>query len=235
MEKPLNIQVELRSLANKTIAAHSQRFFKTGKGQYGEGDIFLGIRVPVLRDFAKKHKNASMEEAACMLTSAFHEERLAALFIFIHLFNKGDEKTKDYIYNHYLDNTKHINNWDLVDCSAEHIVGAYLRKKSREPLYELAISDNLWDRRISIISTFHYIKLNEFTDTCKISELLLNDREDLIHKAAGWMLRETGKRNLEIEEQFLAKHYRNMPRTMLRYAIEKFPEGKRKKYLAGTI
>ena len=230
-----NIQNELKQLSNKEIAEHSQRFFKTGKGQYGYGDIFLGIRVPVLRKTAKKYSQIPIEDAAQLLKSKFHEQRLLSLLILVTLFKKANNQDKQTIYNLYLKNTKFINNWDLVDLSAEHIVGAYLRKADKQPIYKLAESDILWERRISIMSTFHFIKHKEFIDTLKISEILLHDKEDLIHKAVGWMLREIGKRDTKIEENFLKKYYKQMPRTMLRYAIEKFPEPKRKRYLKGTI
>lgn len=229
------IQKELRRSGNKVIATHSQRFFKTGKGEYGEGDKFLGIRVPVLRKMARKHRGIAIDEVSHLLKSQFHEERLLAVFMLVDIFKKASEKDKNKIYALYLDSTKFINNWDLVDCSAEHIVGAYLQAIDKKPLYNLAKSSSLWKRRISIISTFHFIKHNKFTDTLKIAKILLHDEEDLIHKAVGWMLREVGKRDSEAEERFLKKHYKNMPRTMLRYAIEKFPEEKRKCYLRGEI
>jgi 3-methyladenine DNA glycosylase AlkD len=230
-----NIQNELKQLSNKEIAEHSQRFFKTAKGQYGYGDIFMGIRVPVLRKIAKKYSQIPIKDATQLLKSKFHEQRLLSLLILVALFKKENNQDKKTIYNLYLNNTKFINNWDLVDLSAEHIVGAYLRKADKQPIYKLAESDILWERRISIMSTFHFIKHNEFKDTLKISEILLHDKEDLIHKAIGWMLREIGKRDIKVEEIFLKKYYKQMPRTMLRYAIEKFPEPKRKRYLKGTI
>ncbi len=229
------IRSELINLGDEQRAAHSQRFFKTGKGEYGEGDIFLGIRVPVLRKLAKKHRDITVKESEELLTSKFHEERLLSLLMLVQIFNRGDEPIKREVYRLYLENTAFINNWDLVDASAEHIVGAYLFEKDRQPLYELAVSDLLWDRRISIISTFHFIKRGEFADSLKIAEILLKDEEDLIHKAVGWMLREIGKRDFEAEEEFLKKHYKNMPRTMLRYAIERFPEEKRQDFLKGTV
>ena len=231
----LNIQNELRRLSNKAIAEHSRRFFKTGKGQYGEGDIFLGIRVPVLRKTAKKYQGISIDEIALLLKSKFHEERLLSLLMLAAIFNKANSKDRKAVYTLYLDNTRFINNWDLVDCSAEHIVGAYLRGADKKPIYQLAKSYILWERRISIMSTFHFIKYNEFLDSLKISEILLHDKEDLIHKAVGWMLREIGKRDIEAEEEFLRKYYMEMPRTMLRYSIEKFPESKRQRYLKGKV
>ena len=234
-DKALNIRDELRRLGNKEVAENSQKFFKTGKGQYGEGDRFLGIRVPVLRKLAKKYRGISIDETSLLLKSEFHEERMLSLFILIDIFKKAKREDKKTVYNLYLDNTKFINNWDLVDCSAEHIVGAYLRRIKKQPIYNLANSEILWERRISIISTFHFIKNNEFVDSLKISKILLHDEEDLIHKAVGWMLREIGKRDIEAEEGFLRKYYNEMPRTMLRYAIEKFPEEKRKRYLKGEV
>jgi 3-methyladenine DNA glycosylase AlkD len=232
----IKLQNELRRLANKDIAQHSQRFFKTGKGQYGEGDVFLGIRIPALRGLLRKYRGISIEEVTRLLQSEFHEQRLLSLFMLVDIFRKTkDSDSRKAIYNLYLANTKFINNWDLVDCSAEHIVGAYLRDLDRQPIYELAGSKNLFERRIAIMSTFCFIKRNEFDDTLKISQILLNDKEDLIHKAVGWMLREAGKRDLKIEEGFLKKYYKQMPRTMLRYAIEKFPPDKRQMYLMGEI
>ncbi len=229
------IQNELRSLSKSEIAEHSQRFFKTGKGEYGEGDKFLGIRVPILRKLARKYNSTSIEDVSKLIKSKFHEERLLSLIILVDLFKRASEKEKKRIYIFYLENAQFVNNWDLVDCSAEHLVGAFLYRIDKKQLYTLANSNNFWERRISIISTFHFIKQNEFDDSLKISEVLLHDEEDLIHKAVGWMLREIGKRDLEVEEGFLKKHYKNMPRTMLRYAIEKFSEIKRKNYLRGEI
>lgn len=231
----VSIRTELKRLANKEIAEHSKGFFKTAKGQYGEGDKFLGIRVPVLRTTAKRYRGISVEDACRLLTSDFHEERLLALILLVNIFNKADDEGRKAIYSLYLANTKFVNNWDLVDCSAEHIVGAYLRQHDRRPIYELAVSDVLWQRRIAVMSTFHFIKHNEYDDTLRIAEILLGDAEDLIHKAVGWMLREAGKRDIGMEKKFLKKHYKQMPRTMLRYAIEKFPMPERKRYLNGRI
>ena len=229
------IQKRLKKLGNKKHAAVSQRFFKTGPGEYGEGDIFIGIRVPVLRELVKEYSDLSVEDAALLLRSQIHEERLLALLLLVRLFATGDEAAKSIIYGKYLENTEFVNNWDLVDSSAEHIVGAYLMNRSKAVLYRLAESKDLWERRISIMSTFHFVKRHEFSETLKIAKMLLFDRQDLIHKATGWMLREIGKRNLQTEENFLKIHYSEMPRTMLRYAIEKFPEQKRQRYLKGRI
>jgi len=225
----------LMALGSKEQAAISQRFFKTGPGEYGEGDIFLGIKVPVLRKLATEYSVVSLKDVKTMLGSKYHEERLLSLFIMVDQFSKGDQKKKKSIYELYLKNTRFINNWDLVDSSAHRIVGPYLMDESKALLYELAQSVLMWERRIAIMSTFHYIKNDTFTDTLKIARMLLSDKEDLIHKAVGWMLREIGKRHLQSEETFLIKHYHNMPRTMLRYAIEKFPEPKRQRYLKGQI
>jgi 3-methyladenine DNA glycosylase AlkD len=229
------IRKKLEKLADKETAEVLQRFFKTGPGEYGEGDVFLGIRVPVLRKLAKEYHRVTSNEAQQLLKSYIHEERLLALLILVRAYSKGDESARKNIYDLYLKNTRFINSWDLVDGSAEHIVGAFLVNKSKKPLYHLAKSKNLWERRIAIMSTFCFIKRNEFTETLKIAEMLISDDQDLIHKAVGWMLREVGKRHLETEDKFLKDHYQKMPRTMLRYAIERFPEPKRQRYLKGKI
>ena len=229
------LQEHVRKLRNDEIARHSQRFFKTGKGEYGEGDRFLGVRVPVLRKLARQYRDLSLTAASRLLTSEFHEERLLSLLILVSLFTRGAEKEKHAVYKAYLENTRFINNWDLVDSSAQHIVGAYLLTRNRDPIYRLARSKKIWERRISIMSTFYFIKRNEFDDTLSLSERLKQDPEDLIHKAVGWMLREIGNRNIATEETFLKIHYQDMPRIMLRYAIEKFPEDKRQAYLKGKI
>ncbi len=229
------ISKELQDVADPVIAEHSQRFFKTGKGEYGEGDKFLGIRVPVLRALAKKYKDASIREIQYLLQSKFHEERLFALFLLVQKFNKSNTEDKKIVFNLYLKNTRYINNWDLVDCSAPAIVGGFLENKDRCLLYKLCRSKNLWERRMAVMATFAFIKNNQFSDTLSISELLIGDKEDLIHKAVGWMLREIGNRNPVAEKKFLKVHYKEMPRTMLRYAIEKFPENERLKYLRGVI
>ena len=228
------IMNKLRELSDNDIATHSQRFFKTGKGEYGEGDRFLGIRVPTIRKCVKEYREISLEDTLKILKSPFHEARLLALLILVAKYSAakmGSEK--DAIHRLYRSHTKFINNWDLVDCSAEHIVGAHLYSKDRKPVYQLVGSKSLWDRRIGIMSTFYFVKREDFSDTLAIAELLLHDKEDLIHKAVGWMLREVGKRSMNAEERFLAKHYKEMPRTMLRYAIEKLPESERLAYLHG--
>jgi 3-methyladenine DNA glycosylase AlkD len=233
LRKVNQILKRLKEMGNAEMAAHSQRFFKTGKGEYAEGDKFLGIRVPELRRFAKEYKEISIKDVLELLRSRLHEVRLLALFILVAKYSVKNNPDKEIIYNSYLWHTAFINNWDLVDCSAEHIVGAHIINGDKSPIYRLADSKSLWERRIGIISTFHFIKRNHFSDTLAIAEILLKDNEDLIHKATGWMLREIGKRDLKIEESFLKKFYRRMPRTMLRYAIEKFPETERIAYLRG--
>jgi len=230
-----NIRTELRKRADESDAIALRRFFKTGPGEYGEGDRFLGVRVPAIRRVAGKYRDLSLADTLILLQSAMHEERLLALIILTEKYRRGSPEEQGKIYEIYLDNTRYINNWDLVDTSAERVVGAHLRKRSRKPLYVLAGSKNLWERRIAIMSTFHFIKTDDFGETLKIAKILLSDPEDLIHKAVGWMLREIGKRDRNIEECFLRKHYQYMPRTMLRYAIEKFPEILRQQYLSGTI
>ena len=230
-----NIQRKLQELGSREKAKVLQRFFRTGPGEYCEGDVFVRVKVPELRKLAKEYQKITVKEVKQLLKSAIHEERLLALFILVRKYSKGNEAEKKRIYELYLKNTQFINSWDLVDISAHHIIGAFLVDKSKEPLYSLAKSMNLWERRISIISTFYFIKHDKYAETIKISEILLTDEQDLIHKAVGWMLREIGKRHLPTEEKFLRKHYKIMPRTMLRYAIEKFPEDKRQRYLKGKI
>jgi len=225
----------LQKLQDPAVAAQSLRFFKTGKGQYGEGDRFLGIRVPVIRTCVRNYRKLPFEDVLELLRSPFHEARLLAVLIWVSQFKATREPAgQRRLYRGYQDHTQFINNWDLVDCSAEHIVGAYLLTRDKKPLYRLARSKSLWERRISIMATFHFIRQKHFADTLAIAEVLLHDPEDLIHKAVGWMLREVGNRNRAAEEALLLTHYRQMPRTMLRYAIEKFPEPVRVAYLRGT-
>ena len=227
---------EIRALANKEIAKHSLRFFKTGKGEYGHGDIFLGVRTPQIRLIAKKHIGISTTEMKTLIKSKYHEERLLGLIILVNKYSKAkDEKSKNQLYKIYVSSFKYVNNWDLVDVTCPHIIGKHLMDNDRSILYSWAKSDDLWTKRIAIVSTHWFIRKNDLQDTFKIAEMLLNDEHDLIHKAVGWMLREAGKRDLEKEEFFLKKHYKTMPRTMLRYAIERFPEPKRQRYLKGTI
>ena len=223
------LKYELKQIANPEKATILQKFFKTGKGEYGEGDIFLGVTVLEQRKIAKRYVDLDLKDIKELLSNKVHEYRLTGFLILIYKFEKADEKEKKGIVDFYLKNIKSANNWDLIDCVADKILGNYLIDKDKEILYELAKTDNLWKKRIAIISTFEFIKNDQFEDTLKISEILLNDEHDLIHKAVGWMLREVGKRDIEIEEAFLKKYYKTMPRTMLRYAIEKF-DGKKKEF-----
>ena len=229
------IKKEIKKSANPQKAELLQRFFKTGPGEYGEGDIFLGIMVPVQRSIAKKFKQLPLKDLKELLYSDRHEERLISLLILVEQFRKGDDQLKEEIFTFYHLHRKRINNWDLVDLTAHIISGSYLMDKDKTILYKLADSKNIWDRRIAVLSTFHFIKNNVFDDALCIAEKLLIDKHDLIQKAVGWMLREIGKRDINTEEGFLEIHYKKMPRTMLRYAIEKFPEKKRLAYLKGTV
>ncbi len=227
-----DIRNELSTLGNMEVAKHSAGFFKAVKGGYGEGDLFYGIRVTVLRKLVKKYRGVSLYVVSQLLNASYHEERLLSLLILVNLFKSGDRDRRERIYNLYMDNIAYVNNWDLVDSSAEHIAGAWLAEiDNKEPLYNLAASDSCWERRISIISTFYFIKHKDFSDSLKISRMLLDDREDLVQKAVGWMLREIGKRDIDIEREFIKKHCKKMPRTMLRYAIERFPKEERQKIL----
>jgi 3-methyladenine DNA glycosylase AlkD len=229
MEKIIELKKEIIKSADASKAKILQGFFKTGQGEYGEGDIFLGITVPDQRKLAKKYKELELNEIQELLNSKFHEHRLIALLILIEKYEKGNKKQ---IVDFYLKNTKNINNWDIVDLSADKIIGDYLFDKDKSILLKLAKSDNLWEKRIAILSTFNFVKKGEAEYTFKIAKILLNDKHDLIHKAVGWMLREVGKRiSEEVEEEFLKKYYKIMPRTMLRYAIERFSEKKRKNYM----
>lgn len=229
------LKKDIRKLADSKKAKIYQKFFKTGPGEYGEGDIFLGLTSSQTKEIVTKFMFLSLKDIQELLNSKIHEEKTVGFRLLVEKFEKGDEKEKKEIYDFYMKNTKKANNWDLVDVSAYKIVGAYLLNRDKSVLYKLAKSSNLWEKRISIIATFYFIKNNQFEDTLKISEILLNDTHDLIHKAVGWMLREVGKKDQEVEEKFLKKHYKIMPRTMLRYSIERFPEPLRKKYLRGEI
>ncbi|MCL4382479.1 DNA alkylation repair protein [Patescibacteria group bacterium] len=230
---------ELKKLANPEKARILARFFKTGKGEYGEGDKFLGIMTGPIQDLAGKYKDLSFSDLQKLLNGQYHEERTLAVMILIRQYKKGERVKREEVFKFYLKNTKKINNWNLVDISAPKIIGEYIWIMDngncgigREILYRLARSENLWERRIAIISTFAFIRENDFVDTLKIAEILLTDKHDLIHKAVGWMLREIGKKDQKAEEVFLKKHYQTMPRTMLRYAIEKFSQKQREFYLA---
>ncbi|MEI6133053.1 MAG: DNA alkylation repair protein [Bacillota bacterium] len=222
----------IQSHANPEKAKILQRFFKTGKGEYAEGDIFLGLVVPIQRKISKQFSNITLNDVSKLLFSPIHEYRLIALFILIEQFKRGDEAVKKSIFELYMNNTQHINNWDLIDLSAPTIVGEYLKNKHYTTLYVFAQSNNLWKKRIAMLSSFTDIKNGRFDRALEIAEILVYDAHDLIHTAVGWMLREMGKRGgLKEEEMFLNKHGATMPRTMLRYAIERFPESKRQFYL----
>ena len=232
------LKIELQRHANPEKAKIYARFFKTGKGEYGEGDVFLGLTVPQTRGISKNYGHLNLDEIHDLLTSPIHEHRLISLLILIHKYGKSDDHGKNKFIDFYLKNAKKVNNWDLVDLSAHQLLGEYLlqKNKARSILEKLAKSSNVWEKRISIISTYVFIKKYKFDETLKIAGLLLNDKHDLIQKAVGWMLREVGKHiSREVEELFLKKYYLQMPRTSLRYAIEHFPQDLRIAYLRGAI
>ena len=231
----LEIRNAIKANGNSKKAKILQRFFKTGSGEYGEGDVFLGLTMPKMRAIAKQAYDLSLKDIQSLLQSKIHEERTVSLLILCYQFERGNGSEKKKIYSFYLKNTQYVNNWDLVDSSASVIVGGYLHNKGKGKLEKLAQSKSLWERRIAIIATYYFIKQETFAWTLKIATELLHDEHDLIHKAVGWMLREVGNRDLKTEEKFLKKHYKEMPRTMLRYAIEKFPETKRQAYLKGRM
>ncbi|MFA5992646.1 MAG: DNA alkylation repair protein [Candidatus Pacearchaeota archaeon] len=238
MSDLIELRKELKSMANSQKAKDLQRFFKTGKGDYGEGDIFLGVVVPEQRKITKKYAQLNLEDIRNLLYSKIHEERLIALLILVDKYKKSNnESEKRKIFDFYLANSRNINNWDLVDLSAPNIVGDFLlnRKDERKILYKLAKSENIWERRIAVLATFTFIRNHDFEDSLNLSESLLKDEHDLIHKAVGWMLREIGKRDENVLEEFLKRYYEKMPRTMLRYSIEKFSKERRQKYLEGEI
>lgn len=232
MHRTKEIIACLECIANPAVARHAQRFFKTGSGEYGEGDRFRGIRVPELRKLAREHRALSIGEIELLLTSAYHEDRLLGLLILVLHFQRGDSAAQKVVYDCFVRNMDRVNNWDLVDTSAPYMCGPHLFERDRKILYRWAKSPNLWTRRIAVMSTFYFIRQGDFDDTLKLAKLLLPDPEDLMHKAVGWMLREIGSRDRKTEMAFLDQHAATMPRTMLRYAIEKFPERERKKYLA---
>jgi 3-methyladenine DNA glycosylase AlkD len=227
----VDILVRLQALGDPEHARFVAGYFRTGPGEYAEGDQFLGIRVPVLRGLVREYRGLPLERTAELLRSPWHEARLLACLLLADAYPRGDEARREAIYRLYLQNTKYINNWDLVDSSAPQVVGAHLQEGDRTILEELARSESVWERRIAILATQHFIRRGDFGPTLKIAEMLVDDRHDLIHKAAGWMLREVGNRDRAAEEAFLRRHHRTMPRTMLRYAIEKFPPDLREAYL----
>lgn len=227
------IVTELEALGDPAIARHCSRYFKTGPGEYGEGDRFLGIRVPTLRRVARRHKAIPLQDAVALLHSPWHEVRLVALLILVAAYQTAPrKKAKEAVYRAYLKHAAWINNWDLVDVSAEHVVGAHLFERDRSELFRMVRSRNLWKRRIAIMATFHFIRRGDFACTLELAEWLLADPEDLLHKATGWMLREVEKRDGTAARDFLEAHHDRMPRTMLRYAIERMPEPERKAWLA---
>ena len=227
----IELKSELKKFGNPEKAKIVSRFFKTGKGQYGEGDIFLGIVVPKTREIARKYIEIDLNVIEELLKSKIHEERLVSLMILVEKYNKSDDKNKKLIADFYIKNAKKVNNWDLVDLSAPKILGNYLFDKDKSILYKLAKSENLWEKRISIVSTHAFIRNNQFSDTIKIAEILLNDKHDLIHKAVGWMLREMGKKDEKELTKFLDENYKKIPRTALRYSIERLDEKKKKFYM----
>jgi 3-methyladenine DNA glycosylase AlkD len=226
------LRAEIRKKADKERAKNLQWFFKTGKGEYAEGDLFLGLTSPQLKDIAKKFKDLDFKDLSELIKSKHHEERMLALVILKNRFAKADEKLRKQIFDFYIKNRKYINNWDLVDVNVPGVIGAYLENKDKLILYKFTKSKSIWDKRIAMLSCFYYICKGDCKDALKIAEILKNDEHDLIHKAVGWMLREVGKRcGKKFEEEFLKKYYKTMPRTMLRYAIERFPEKERQKWL----
>lgn len=226
---------ELRRHASSSQAAILQRFFKTGPGEYGEGDIFIGVKVPDIRKTAAAFSSLQLSELQKLISSPVHEERLLALIILTQQFAKADPVLRDRIIKFYLRNRKFVNNWDLVDLSAPYLLGPYLYDKDKDLLFRYAKNGTLWEKRIAVLSTFYFIKQGVYDVSLALIEILLEDRRDLINKACGWMLREIGKKDLRVEEHFLKRHYRTMPRTMLRYAIEKFSEEKRRSYMKGLV
>jgi len=228
-----HLKKDLQELVDPKRAKHSQRFFKTGPGEYGEGDKFLGLTMPKIRQVCKKYKDLSLNEISQLLKSPYHDIRMAGVIILTNQAKKAKGNKPQKIFEFYLNNVDGINNWDLVDLSSCYVVGKYLLKNpsQRKTLYQLAKSKNLWERRIAVISTLYFIRYDEFKDALKLATVLVNDKHDLMHKAVGWVLREVGKKDQALEEKFLKQHYQTMPRTMLRYAIEKFSPQKRKFYL----
>ena len=229
------IRKELEAAADDSRAEILQRYFKTGPGEYAEGDLFLGVRVPEVRKVAQRYRGLELDRVCALLRSPVHEERFLALVILTKRYAKAGEGERRQLFDAYVGHLEFVNHWDLVDTSAMHVVGAHLYGRSRGLLFELAGSDRMWSRRVAIISTYYFIKRDDFGDTLRLAEVLLGDPHDLMHKAVGWMLREVGKRDREAAEEFLRQFYGVMPRTMLRYAIERFPEGLRQAYLKGRI
>jgi 3-methyladenine DNA glycosylase AlkD len=227
---------ELRKKANKAYAKQAQGFFKTSKGEYGYGDVFLGVRVPEIRKIAKKYRELETPQVVKLVESKYHEERMLGLIILMNQYERAkDEKEQDKIYKLYVSKFPFINNWDLVDVTCPRVVGAHLIERDRKVLYKWAKSKDLWTRRMAMISQWWFIRKGDLSEIFKIAEVLVHDEHDLIHKAVGWMIREAAKKDMKKAESFLKKHYKTMPRTMLRYAIERFPEKKRQAYLKGAV
>ncbi len=231
--KLLQLKKEIKSFGSAEKAEFAKRFFKSGKGEYGEGDIFLGLTVPEQRKIASGYTDLSLPDLQKLLDDRIHEYRFVALVILMHKYKKADKEGKKEIFDFYIKNTLQVNNWDLVDVSAPGIVGDYLSDKDKKILYRLARSKNHWERRIAIVATFAFIRKNEFGNTLAIAEILLSDMHDLIHKAVGWMLREVGIRDVGALYKFLDKHCKVMPRTTLRYSLEKFEKKKKEFYMGG--
>jgi 3-methyladenine DNA glycosylase AlkD len=229
------IEARLHEIGDPEHARFVAGYFRTGPGEYGEGDRFLGIRIPALRTLVREYRGVSIDQLAELLRSPWHEARLLALLLLADAYKRADAEGREAIYRLYLASTRYINNWDLVDSSAPQVVGAHLEEGDRGVLEELARSESLWERRIAILATQHFIRRGDFATTLRIAEVLVDDRHDLIHKAVGWMLREVGNRDRAAEEAFLRRHQRTMPRTMLRYAIERFPPDLRQRYLKGEV
>ena len=229
------LRAELRSLADPDKAAFYPRFFKAGPGEYAEGDRFFGVTVPLQRKVAKRYASLPQRSLRSLLRDPVHECRLTALLVLVLQFERGGVAERERIVRFYLGHLDFVNNWDLVDSSAHKILGPWLEGRDRSLLYELAASGHLWRQRVAMIATYHFIRRDDFEDALELAARLRDHNHDLIHKAVGWMLREVGNRDRAVEENFLASHYREMPRTMLRYAIEKFEPDRRKAYLAGTL
>ena len=225
----------MRAMGDPAIARHSAGFFKTGPGEYGEGDRFIGVRIPQIRALVRQHRDLGDKACVSLLRSPIHEERMFAVLVLVERFSRARGEQRDHIANLYLDYREFVNNWDLVDSSCHKILGPWLLERDRTLLYELAVSDSVWDRRIAMMTTYYFIRQDDYSDALRLAEMLRDDEHDLIQKVVGWMLREIGKRDMATEERFLREHYRDMPRTMLRYAIEKLPESRRRSYLDGSV
>ncbi len=228
-----DVQRELERLADPDKATQLARYFQAVPGGYGEGDRFRGVRVPELRKLARRFRALPLDEVTPLLTSPWHEDRMVALLVMALQFPRATEAHRERLFGTYMGHLRFVNNWDLVDTSAEHVVGAFLRDRDKAPLDALAGSQDVWERRVAVLATFGYIKAGAFDETLRLADRLLGDPHDLVHKAVGWMLREVGQRDRDRLEAFLRPRYARMPRTMLRYAIEQLPEERRQDYLKG--